>query len=149
MTEEKIEPETPVVEKPVLELEERRLRRETRRAELRAKLDDPDGQEWHRKARAKWRAAEELAVVLGTEPLEMYDPEPLPDFRANAPAHVTRPDVFGRFLVDRDTLVVHDVYAAAESCGIDAIRNGTYVHFLSELLETVEEELPCGSCIGA
>lgn len=139
----------PIEEKPVLELEEKVARRDTRRAELKAKLDDPDGREWHRKARAKWRTAEELATVLGVETIEMYDPEPLPDFRASAPAHVTRPDVYGRFLVDRDTLVVHDVYASSEECGIDGIRNGTYVHFLSELLETIEEETPCAACIGA
>ena len=138
----------PVLETPMIEEQELRLARPAR-ARLEAKtLDDPDGREWHRKARKKWRDAVDLSRTVGGEPLEHYDPEPLPDFRASAPAHVTRPDVLGRFLVDRDTLVVHDVYASTEECGIDAIRNGTYVHFLSELLETVEEETPCSLCIG-
>lgn len=127
---------------------------ENRRAEKRSAIEarggaDPDGEAWHATARAKWDAAEELAVILGRERLEMYDPEPLPDFRAKAPDHVKRPDVFGRYLVDRDTLVVHDVYASTLECGIDGIRNGTYVHFLSELLEVVREEEPCDLCLGA
>jgi hypothetical protein len=45
-------------------------------------LDDPDGREWHRKARKKWRDAVDLSRTVGGEPLEHYDPEPLPDFRA-------------------------------------------------------------------
>lgn|SRR5512139_3001773 len=131
------------------ELEAKELRRVERREQLRAKIDDPDGPAWHGRAKAKWDAAEDLARVLGADALDMYDPEPLPDFRAGAPAHVKRPDVFGRFLVDRDTLVVHDVYAAKPECAIDEIRNGTFYHFLSELLETLEEEIPCSLCIGA
>lgn len=133
-----------------LELEARVERRTAKRAELEARAGaDPDGDAWHAEAGAKWKSAEELATMLGTATFEVYDPVPLPDFRSKASDHVKRPDVFGRYLVERDSLVVHDVYAAKPECGIDGIRNGTYFHFLSELLETVEEETPCAHCLGS
>lgn len=131
-----------------LEAEARETRRASKRADLEARAGaDPDGEAWHASSRARWDAAQDLATVLGTDTLDLYEPVPLPDFRTRAPAHVTR-ELLGRFLIDRDTLTVHDVYAAEPACGIDGIRNGTFVHFLSELLETVEEETPCAGCMG-
>ena len=42
-------------------------------------------------------------------------------------------ELLGRYLHDRDTGLVHDMAHALESCGIDGIRNGTFVHFAPEL----------------
>jgi hypothetical protein len=66
-----------------------------------------------------------------------------------APAHVTRPDVFGRFLVDRDRNVLHDVGAASPACAINEIANGTYIHFAHELEAHVGlDVVDCSHCFG-
>ncbi len=55
----------------------------------------------------------------------------------------------GRFLQDRDTRAVHDVYAAKPECLVDAIRNGTFFHFWSEVVTdtSVADDLPCPHCM--
>ncbi len=77
-----------------------------------------------------------------------YQAPALPAWSANAPAHVTR-ELLGRFLHDRDSRVVHDVYRATPDCGVDAIRNGTFFHFWSEVVAdtTIVDDLPCPLCL--
>jgi hypothetical protein len=114
-------------------------------------VDDPDGIDWHAKAGAKWDLASVLAAAAGPEanPLDYYDAPALPDFRAGASEHVKRPDVYGRFVQERSTGIVHDVYAAKPECRIDDIPDGTYYHFWSELVEAIGEDVPCDYCLGA
>ena len=110
-----------------------------------AKVQDPDGEAWHREARRRWAAAE---LADPETPLMAYQAPALPVWSANAPAHVTR-ELLGRFLQDRDTRVVHDVYQATPECGVDAIRNGTFFHFWSEVVAdaTAGDDLPCPHCM--
>ena len=104
-------------------------------------IHDPDGEAWHAEAAKRWDAA----VAMNPDaPLAAYEPHPLPDFAAGAPAHITR-EVLGRFLEDRDTGTLHDVYAATEACGVDGIRNGTWYHFGSECPAGLTR---CGECVG-
>jgi len=110
------------------------------------KVDDKAGVEWIRTASGKWTAAQKRADAEGGIVLDYYAPDPLPDFTASAPAHVHR-QLLGRFLVNRDTLVVHDCYRATEECGIDGIVNGTFYHFWGELVDTAIEEIPCSYCL--
>ena len=58
-------------------------------------------------------------------------------------------EVYGRFLQDRDTGVVHDVYQARLECAVDAIRNGTFFHFWSEVVAdtSIVDDLPCHLCL--
>jgi len=109
------------------------------------KVDDPDGEAWHGEAKARWAAAE---LADPETPLTAYQAPPLPAWSAKAPAHVTR-ELLGRFLQDRDTRIVHDVYAARSECAVDAIRNGTFFHFWSEVVADtgVTDDLPCPSCM--
>src|SRR3990172_6785939 len=93
-------------------------------------VDDPDGEAWHREARARWSAAE---AKDPERPFMTYQAPALPDWSGKAPAHVSR-ELLGRFLQDRDARVVHDVYAAKPECLVDAIRNGTFFHFWSEVV---------------
>ena len=58
---------------------------------------DPEGVAWLEEARGRWRRAEEL---LPDEPISAYDAPALPSW--SAAAHVHR-ELFGRYLVDRDT----------------------------------------------
>jgi hypothetical protein len=105
-----------------------------------ARRPDPDGKAWHAEARGRWRWAEELVPEA---PFEVYDAPTLPAW--SAPAHVRR-ELFGRYVVDRDSGFVHDVQHALEECGVDAIRNATFVHFESEL--PADELVDC-ACMGA
>jgi hypothetical protein len=81
-------------------------------------------------------------------PFVAYTAPALPDWSAQAPAHVKR-ELLGRFLQDRDTRVVHDVYQATPECAIDAIRNGTFFHFWSEVVAdaSIVDDLPCPLCL--
>lgn len=106
-------------------------------------VDDPEGRDWHGAARRNWQAA---AAVSPDAPIIAYEPVPLPDFRASVPAHVER-EILGRFLQDRDSGIVHDLYAAVPGCEVDGIRNGTFFHFWSEVLEAPGEDVPCPLCI--
>jgi hypothetical protein len=110
-----------------------------------AKIQDPDGEAWHHEARQRWAEAE---VVDPEAPLLAYRAPALPAWSEHAPTHVTR-ELLGRFLQDRDTRVVHDVYRATPECAIDAIRNGTFFHFWSEVLAdpSVADNLPCPYCM--
>jgi hypothetical protein len=104
----------------------------------RAAIHDAVGEAWHAEARARWDSA-------GGD-ITRYEPVPLPVW--SAPAHVTR-ELFGRFLLDRDAGVVHDVAAATEACRIDRIANATFVHFKSELAAAVPADArDCADCIG-
>lgn len=108
-------------------------------------VDDPEGQEWHREARARWSAAE---AADPETPFMAYQAPVLPVWSEKAPAHVTR-ELLGRFLEDRSTRVVHDVYQATPECAIDAIRNGTFFHFWSEVVAdaSIPGNLPCPLCL--
>lgn len=104
----------------------------------RAAIADPQGEAWHAEARARWDAAE--------GDIERYDAPPLPTFSGSA--DVTR-ELFGRFIFDRDTGVLHDVSAATEACRIDRIRNGMFIHFASELAGALPVDArDCANCIG-
>lgn len=130
-----VEPDRPVLDKPV---------RKADRPEWRGKkVEDPEGESWHAESRRRWREAEALRPE---EPFTVYERVPLPDFNAGRPSHVSR-DLLGRFLQDRDTGIVHDCHNATEDCGIDFIRNGTFFHFWSEVLEDPQEDHPCSLCI--
>lgn len=93
----------------------------------RAAIHDPAGEAWQAEARARWAKAE---AANPDEPITAYTAPPLPKW--SAPAHVKR-ELYGRYLVDRDTGVVHDVQHALESCQLDGIRHGTFYHFEPEL----------------
>jgi hypothetical protein len=110
-----------------------------------AKVDDPDGEAWHGQARRRWAAAE---VADPEDPITSYTAPALPDWSAKAPAYVTR-ELLGRFLQDRESRVVHDVYQATLECAVDAIRNGTFFHFWSEVVAdtSVGDDQPCPRCI--
>jgi hypothetical protein len=110
-----------------------------------AKVHDPDGDAWHGEARQRWAEAE---LADPETPMLPYRGPALPAWREKAPAHVTR-ELLGRFLQDRDTRIVHDVYAAKPDCHIDAIRNGTFFHFWSEVVADVSvvNDLPCPRCM--
>jgi hypothetical protein len=112
-----------------------------------AKAHDPDGEAWHNEARRRWAAAEFANPEV---PLMAYQAPALPDWSAQASAHVTR-ELLGRFLQDRDSRVVHDVYHATPECGVDAIRNGTFFHFWSEVVAdtSVADDRPCPLCMAA
>jgi hypothetical protein len=98
-----------------------------------ARRPDPAGDEWHAKAGGRW--AQALALAPG-DPFADYEAPPLPSWQA--PEHVKR-EVLGRYLEDRDTGQVHDVEHATPACAIDAIANGTFYHFESELPDTVAD----------
>lgn len=118
---------------------------------LELELEDPDGVEWMQTAASRWDTASVLAVGMGGDSrlaLELYDPPPLPDFRAKAPAHVTR-ELLGRFLQQRSTGIVHDVYAAKPECELDRIADATFYHFWSEVVDAIGEDVPCRYCLGA
>ncbi len=118
------------------------------RAALRAaRVDDPDGEAWHGEARVRWAAAE---LANPETPSISYRAPMLPVWSAKASTHVTR-EILGRFLQDRDTRVVHDVYRATPECAVDAIRNGTFFHFWSEVVmdTSVADDLPCSHCMAS
>jgi len=108
-------------------------------------VDDPDGEEWHREAQARWSAAN---AADPETPFMAYQAPALPDWSGKTPAHVTR-ELLGRFLQDRDTRVVHDVYQATPECAVDAIRNGTFFHFWSEVVADtcIVDDLLCPLCL--
>lgn len=112
-----------------------------------ATVHDPDGVAWHHEAQQRWAEAE---LTDPETPLLAYQAPTLPDWSAKAPAHVTR-ELLGRYLQDRDTRVVHDVYRATPECAVDAIRNGTFFHFWSEVVTDtgVADALPCSHCMAA
>lgn len=104
----------------------------------RAAVGDPDGEAWHAEAKARWNTA-------GGE-ISRYSAPALPAWSGSP--HITR-EIYGRFLHDRDTNVIHDVSRATEICGIDAIANGTFIHFASELAAAVPADArDCTDCIG-
>jgi hypothetical protein len=103
----------------------------------RAAIHDAEGEAWHAEARGRWAAS--------GEDIDRYDAPPLPAW--SAPAHVTR-ELLGRFLFDRDSGTLHDVSAATEGCGIDRIRNGTFVHFASELDGALPADATDCACMG-
>jgi hypothetical protein len=78
-----------------------------------------------------------------------YEPWPpaLPDFGATTPAIIGR-QVLGRFIHDRDHNVLHDCQAAQPACAIDDVTNGTFVHFVNELVvEVPGDARPCAHCL--
>ena len=107
---------------------------------------DPEGEAWQANAAQRWRQAEHRARNAGGDfaPSEFFDPPPLPVFVGAA--HVTR-QLLGRYLHDRDTNVVHDVTHARESCAIDAIANGTFVHFAAEIAGAVPADAVDCACM--
>ena len=103
-------------------------------------VDDGPGESWHRKAQAEWERASNPRAR------KPYRPPDLP--RWSAPEFVSRA-LYGRFLHDRDTRVVHDVANATRDCDVDGIVNGTFFHFWSEVLadSRVADDLPCPRCM--
>jgi hypothetical protein len=140
-----LDEEGPVTEPEILDLppEEMGAGRPERRRVRDLTIEDPDGEGWHLEASRRWRAAERQSPE---EPFAAYDPVPLPDFNAGRSASVSR-DLLGRFLQDRDTGIVHDLYAAVPGCGADDIHNGTFFHFWSEVQADLAEDVPCSLCI--
>ena len=112
-----------------------------------SKIHDPDGEAWHHDARQRWAEAE---LADPEAPLLAYQAPALPAWPEKAPAHIKR-ELLGRFLQDRDTRVVHDVYRATPECAIDAIRDGTFFHFWSEVIadDSVTDDLPCPRCMAS
>jgi hypothetical protein len=110
-----------------------------------AMVDHPDGEAWNDAARKRWAEAE---VADPGAPFAAYAAPAFPVWSAKAPAHVTR-ELFGRFLQDRDSRTVHDVYRATPECGVDTIRNGTFFHFWSEVVAdtSVAGDLPIPRCM--
>jgi hypothetical protein len=94
---------------------------------------------------ARWSASD---AADPETPLLAYQAPALPVWSEKAPAHVTR-QLLGRFLQDRDTRAVHDVYQATPECQVDAIRNGTFFHFWSEVVAdtSIVDDLPCPLCL--
>lgn len=117
---------------------------------LELELEDADGVEWISTASSRYDVAVAIAIEAGgnSTPLDFYDPPPLPDFAARAPAHVTR-EILGRFVQQRSTGIVHDVYAAKPECGVDTITDATFYHFWSEVVAAAGEDVPCRFCLGA
>lgn len=113
-----------------------------------AKVQDPEGIDWHRRASDRWNRYMERARGDGEAAVDAWsrEPEPLPDFQELAAPTVTR-QVLGRFLEDRATGTVHDAYAANTECDLDGIQAATFWHFWSEVLEGVPEGVPCEHCI--
>lgn len=112
--------------------------------------DDESGETWHREARSVWDQAIADANGDGELALERVEMPALPDFAADAPAHVRR-EIFGAYVVDRDAPgrpVVHSIADALESCGIDGIRSATFVHFWSEVVSTQPDAVAHSACIG-
>ena len=107
---------------------------------------DPAGEAWQREASGRWQKAHNRARNAGGDfaPVEFYEAPPLPVW--TAPPHVTR-ELLGRYLHDRDTGVVHDTAHALESCGIDSVRNATFVHFAHELGALPADVVDC-TCMG-
>jgi len=100
---------------------------------------DAAGQKWHAKAAEQW---EKAVATAPDDPLSVFEAPALPGWRA--PSHVKR-ELLGRYLENRDTGQVHDVEHATAECRIDAIANGTFYHFESEL----PDELDDHECMGA
>lgn len=111
-------------------------------------VDDPAGIEWHAKARSRWDGFMDAAEGDGrrAEAAWAAHPEPLPDFVALRGPSVTR-DVFGRFVLDRDTGIVHDITTATAECNVDGIDRATFYHFWSEVVDDIGDDIPCSSCI--
>jgi hypothetical protein len=105
---------------------------------------DPEGAAWQAEADRRWRAAERRAAKTGVAPTAFYDPPPLPHW--TAPPHVQRP-LFGRFLLDRDTNVLHDATRATEACDLDAVRNATFIHFAHEIDHAAPGAVRCEHCL--
>ncbi|HEV8546214.1 MAG TPA: hypothetical protein VGQ64_07955 [Candidatus Limnocylindrales bacterium] len=96
-------------------------------------IEDPAGEAWQREADRRWRSAERKAAGRSGgrgNPMRYYVAPSLPAWPV--PPFVTR-EIQGRFLLDCDSGVVHDVGHATEACAIDAIRNATWTHFAHEL----------------
>ena len=117
--------------------------------EVRArKVEDPDGDAWHAAARSRWVGFMDAAEgdARRAEAAWATDPEPLPDFDAKRSPHVTR-HALGRFVQQRSTGVVHDLYNATDACDVDAIPDPTYFHFWSEVTADATVDTLCDLCI--
>ena len=93
---------------------------------------DPAGEDWHTKAGKAYEAGK--------------PPPALPKFKATK---AVGRDVYGRFLQDRDTGIVHDASKAKAACDLDAIANGTWFHFWAEVLQDPTVDVPCPHCLPA
>lgn len=95
-------------------------------------------------ARRTSRAGARVTVKLP----KLHEAPPLPDFGAHRPGHARR-ELLGRYLHDRDANVVHDCYRAVETCVIDEIRNGTFIHFGGELDGALPDDATACDCMAA
>jgi hypothetical protein len=98
---------------------------------------DPDGEAWFAEAGTRWTKA---VAERPDSPFEAFEAPSLPTWHATAT--VTR-ELFGRYVVNRDTGIVHDVQNAADECGIDGITSATFFHFATELPDDVIDHAPC------
>ena len=98
---------------------------------------DPAAAEWRRGDKAAWDKAVELSPEA---PMDAYNPHPLPAFKATK--HVKR-ELYGRYIEDRDTGLVHDTEHAVEACDIDGIKNGTFYHFEDEVPDGLTDHATC------
>jgi hypothetical protein len=127
-------------------------------AEKKKRPVDPAGAEWQEQAGAAWAEAELRATAAGEDsPLRRFkepvvegrerkpwQEPPLPNFNADKIVHVTR-ELYGRYIEDRATGMVHDCYMAHPGCKVDGIKNGTFYHFGHE----VPEDLELHDCVEA
>lgn len=93
-------------------------------------------------ARRGNRSARRARVALP----DLREAPRLPDFGARRAPHVRR-ELLGRYLHDRDANVVHDCYAATETCAIDDIVNGTFIHFGGELAAALPDDTTACACM--
>lgn len=108
---------------------------------------DELGDAWHSDAAAAWSKALDGSAD-GEGALERYDAPPLPDFAADAPAHVRR-EIFGAYVVDSDQVipVVHSIAGAREGCAIDAIPRAVFVHFWREVAAAAPNAVAHAPCV--
>lgn len=99
-------------------------------------------------AGAAWQAAADAAWIEAGGDIALYVAPPFPAWER--PEHVTR-DLYGRFLLDRERGILHDVASSTPECGIDAIGQGTFVHFAHELERdpATVAAARCPRCLGA
>lgn len=126
-------------------------------------IEDPVGEAFQATIDAAWRRAERKAAGRSGgrgEPARYYQPPALPTW--TAPPFVTR-QLLGRFVLDTDTGLLHDVQHATEACGIDGLANTTWIHFAHELERAIYGTaerfaangarapgvVPCGRCMPA
>lgn len=108
-------------------------------------IHDPEGLAWQAEAERRWEEAVRRAGEMGVSPISLYRAPEFP--RWSAPSHVRR-EVLGRFVLDRESGVLHDVTRAGEECRIDGIGSATWIHFGHEVESAAPPDArPCPVCL--